>query len=347
MRAGRDLRTIATQLKEELTTKKDYVASTSSLTMMPNGLLELRGVGEYSPTNYTLNQIADNIEMPRSYINRLIEAKATDLMADNVNYWLKKEPQTRMIRTVGTNARAYLSDRYRTLDNWDLMSAILPTFEEKGLELKSSELTDTKLYLKATLPTMRQEVKVGQVVEAGICVSNSEIGAGSVKVQPLVFVLSCMNGAIMNTSIRKYHVGRNSYDLTDGIQHLLTNETKDANDKAFWMSVRDVVSSTFQADVFTGMVDKMREAADVPIKGNIEKVVEVTRKIYGLNEQVGASILENLIRGGDLSKWGLSNAVTFIANTAETYELATQLETVGGSILEMERKDWARIAEAV
>jgi hypothetical protein len=40
-----------------------------------------------------------------------------------------------------------------------------------------------------------------------------------------------------------------------------------------------------------------------------------------------------LVEGGDLSVWGLANAVTRVAQDARTFDRSTDLETVGGQLL--------------
>jgi len=60
----------------------------------------------------------------------------------------------------------------------------------------------------------------------------------------------------------------------------------------------------------------------------------------------GGSILTYLAQGGDLSRWGLSSAITAAANGMEDYEQATVLERVGGELLDMTPAQWRPIAAA-
>jgi hypothetical protein len=76
------------------------------------------------------------------------------------------------------------------------------------------------------------------------------------------------------------------------------------------------------------------------------RAVEVLGKTLGLKEQERTSVLENLLRGGDYSRWGAVNAVTRAAEGAESYDRATFLEETGGRLLELPTTDWRRIAEA-
>ena len=76
------------------------------------------------------------------------------------------------------------------------------------------------------------------------------------------------------------------------------------------------------------------------------EVVEVAVKKLALPEATGGSILSILARNGDLTKWGLSSAITQTANDVGDYELATTLERAGGQVLALPAAAWEDIAEA-
>lgn len=67
---------------------------------------------------------------------------------------------------------------------------------------------------------------------------------------------------------------------------------------------------------------------------------------FGLDETESASVFRNLIEGGNLTQYGLHAAVTRAAQDADTYDRATELEYMGGRIVELPANDWTRIAEA-
>jgi len=80
--------------------------------------------------------------------------------------------------------------------------------------------------------------------------------------------------------------------------------------------------------------------------GKTADTVEVTVKQLALPEKTTGSILTALAKGGGLSKWGLSSAITQIANDADDYELATDLERAGGKVLALDGKAWDTISKA-
>jgi hypothetical protein len=70
------------------------------------------------------------------------------------------------------------------------------------------------------------------------------------------------------------------------------------------------------------------------------KVVEATARRFALTEGERSGVLQHLIRGGDLSAWGLANAVTRTAEDAIDYDRATELEAAGGRVIELLPAGW-------
>ena len=71
----------------------------------------------------------------------------------------------------------------------------------------------------------------------------------------------------------------------------------------------------------------------------------MTAKILPLSEGEQGSVLRHLIDGGDLTQWGLSNAVTRHSQDVDSYDRATELERMGGQIVELNPSQWNTIAE--
>ena len=70
--------------------------------------------------------------------------------------------------------RAVLSERYRRLDNFDLAESVLPVLQQlPEVRFESVELTETRMYLKCVTPRLEYEMAPGDVVQAGVVISNS------------------------------------------------------------------------------------------------------------------------------------------------------------------------------
>lgn len=346
MNSGKTLQELAVEIERQAKSKRDFIAPTMSLTLDREAKrINLEGIGDFSPTDLFHRQIGDRLSIPAKYYD-FCRDRAPGLLADNVNHWLSNSAKKNLVRTLDGNARAFLSERFRPLDNIDLMEAVLPVMMDSGLQIMSCEVTDKKLYIKGTTERISGEVKKGDTVQAGLVISNSEVGCGSLAVEPLIFRLVCQNGLVMPTAMRRYHVGKGLGDggNDDGAREFFTNETIQASDRAFWLKVRDTVKGSLSQDVFTGHLNRLKEAAGEPISGNPAAVVKEVSNRFGFSDEEQGSVLNALIRDGDLSRWGLVNAITWTANDRSDYERATEFERLGGAVMELPRQDWARLS---
>ncbi|MDO4568737.1 MAG: DUF932 domain-containing protein, partial [Clostridia bacterium] len=114
----------------------------------------------------------------------------------------------------------------------------------------------------------------------------------------------------------------------------------EADDQAFLLKLRDIVRGATEAARFETIVGRLREATGARITGHVPEVVELAADQFGFNKIEQTNILQHLITGGDLSLYGLSNAVTRASQDAESYDRATMLEGVGWQIATMPRETW-------
>ena len=140
--------------------------------------------------------------------------------------------------------------------------------------------------------------------------------------------------------MRKYHIGRESGIANGHAEEYFRTETRKKSDEAFWMQVRDTVAGTLNGQVFGKMLAKLQAAAGVDITGPANEVVELVKDNYQLNDDEGSDILNHLIKGGDLTQYGLVNAVTRSSQDVTDYDRATELERLGGEILSLEGSEW-------
>ena len=216
MKTGRTLTELAAELERQSQSKRDFVADTRALKMEPttdDHRVILQGVnGGMTLRSIAHQQLAATLSIPKPYYDRML-ADAPDLLSANVNRWLEKQPAKKLIRTLDGQVRAILSDSYRPLDNLDLAEAVIPRLIGLEAEVVSGEVTENRFYLKAVTAKIEGEVKKGDSIRAGLVVSNSEVGQGSLRVEALDFRLVCLNGMIRESAIRKAHLGRGARGL--------------------------------------------------------------------------------------------------------------------------------------
>lgn len=328
------------ELEEQRENRKDIIADTRSLVVnSTDGISTLNvstgnDVISYSVSDVAHKQIADRLGIPFKYYERM-RLEYPDLLDRNINGWLQKNPEKRMLRTLDGRLRAFLSDRYRRLDNLELVDHVLPVIAQmKGCSIESCDITETHLYMKVINRTMKAELVPGDVVQAGFVISNSEIGLGALKVEPLLYRLICKNGLISkDLAHKKYHAGRQVED-TDNAYELYSDETLAADDKAYFLKVQDIVSAAVDEARFNLTVGKMRASMSIQTGEDPFKTVEILGDKYVLNKIERASILRHFIMGNDFSAFGLVNAVTRSSQDIADYNRATELERMGGMLLE-------------
>ena len=328
------------ELLRQREARQDLIADTSCLSVSSNRgsstitITTNDNVYCYNVSDIAHRQLADYLNIPYRYYERML-FEQPELLDKNINCWLAANPQKRMLRTLDGSLRAFLSDRYRRLDNLELVDHILPVIAQmQGCQIISQDITETHLYLKVINKALKSEIAPGDVVQAGFVISNSEIGLGALKVEPLVYRLVCKNGLISKDyTHKKYHTGR-QVENTDNAYELYSDATLAADDKAYFMKVQDIVAAAVDEAKFKLTVEKLRETKDVDTGSDPIRTVEVLADKYVLNKQENASVLMHFLKAGDYSLFGLVNAVTRASQDSKDYNRATELERIGGLLLE-------------
>ena len=172
-------------------------------------------------------------------------------------------------------------------------------------------------------------------MQAGVVIANSEVGASSLRISPMVYRLICTNGLISGSQLRQHHVGRGFDPADDGASEFYRDETCRAVDRAFWLKVVDTVDAAMNEALFGQLVDKLRVAAGEPLDAKPSEIVEVVARRFGLTEVEQDGVLHQLALGADWTRYGVVNAVTRIAEDSATYDRAVELERIGGEVLNL------------
>ncbi len=383
MKQGKSLVELAAEIQRQSESKADFIApardiavalvankpelvldSSKVKTVVATNVRPIAPARSFGITALAHGQLSELTGIPKAYYDVLLR-EAPELYAENVNHWLAvlganvgKDGQItkRLVRTQDGNVRAVLSDSYRPLENFDLANAVLPVLQEQKLTIVSCEVTERRLYIKAFDNRIEREIALKgtdpahtflkDVVFPSITIANSEVGYGALSVAAGLYTGGCTNFASFNDSrMRKYHVGKKA-DAGEEIFALLSDKTKALTDAAVWSQVRDVVRSAFDIAKFEGLVGRIQDTAVQKIEGDVVKAVDLTGEKLGFTKAENKNVLKFLIEGGDLSRYGLFNAVTRTAQDIEDYDRATEFERAGGKVIELPKGDWEVIAKA-
>ncbi len=288
---------------------------------------------ELSVTDYAHGQVADRLKIPRKFY-REIGVDHPGLRTDLVNRMVRDSgPERRLVRTMDGQARAFLSETFNPeFDNADMLRAVLPILMERNdISVESSSLSDSRLYLQAGFKMLQGDVTVGDPVRWGFLLRNSEVGNGAFSIEEMLWRLSCLNGAQMQTIMRRVHVG-GKLQATDGIEY--KRDTIRADAEATRLQLRDTMATLLTREKWEARLDSLREAAGTPLlhpKKALEKVV----KKFGLTDDQSELMLDNMATDAGFNQYGLANSITALAHKIDDQDKQYELEKIGGQVLGM------------
>ncbi|WAM22719.1 MAG: hypothetical protein OI715_01075 (plasmid) [Candidatus Methanoperedens sp.] len=331
------------ELKRQRETRRDLIVDSRTLTAVAEPeriVIDIPKFGTHPLTRWAHDQLATKVQIPQAYYNKMIEAHNFGLLANNVNAWLPTEDK-RMIRIMDGNIRAILSDRYRVMDNYDLVFLALDEFSKAGADVHKVNLTDSHLFIKAVTPKLQGEIRPGDIVQGGLIIKNSEVGASRFAVEPFVLRLKCTNGLVISQGYSRVHLGKRKEEG----EFNWSSETINLENQAIWSAVRDVIGQTFDPANFEALVEKLKGNADTPVKEPVKAVDNVVTAI-GLTEATKEMLLKNFLDEKDFSQWGLTNALTATARQLPAPDEQVDLETKASNIALMSPEAFLKVVEA-
>lgn len=186
MKSGLTIDELSAEVLRQNLAKQDYLVKTSSLQAETFGdslllrLIDDHDVDLVEPLDIketAHRQFSTYLDIPVKYYNRML-TEYPALLAHNINSWLERKNEQKMLRTLDGAARALVSNRYRRIDHLDILQAVLPILGRlPDARFESCEITDTRMYLKVVNPRLQLDVTPGDTVQSGLIISNSEVGA--------------------------------------------------------------------------------------------------------------------------------------------------------------------------
>ncbi len=146
--------------------------------------------------------LSNRLRVPYSYLSRCPE----DLQAENLNYWIKQESQHRdtfFCRFNGDTLRAVFTERYRPMDNMEILAQLIQQGFDPCSQVQFS--VDENMFLlkipeyAKTFGINPDYGKLDEVVP-GIAFANSEVGLLAFSIEAFFYRLICTNGLISKTA---------------------------------------------------------------------------------------------------------------------------------------------------
>lgn len=310
------------------------------------------------------SQTCEHFGVPKRYADMLRardDEDVRDLLPHSLDTLSAADPGRRLVRTLNdpdrapgdrATVRAVLSDRDRRIDNEEVLERILPRIPD-DMGVVSANVSDDYLHVKfvrgitddgtATGTPLDRDSRLGGLY-VGVVIRNSEVGAGALTIRPMLYRLVCLNGMTSTLSQRFVHLGAQLDAGPDGPTY--SGRAQRMEDDAIMEKAAEAVEWAVSDQTAAVLLDRVENATGGDRIADPTLASERLASRYDLTDGTRESVLWHLARGGDLSRWGAANAITRASQDVESYDAASDLESIGGQLLDLSARDWAAIAAA-
>jgi hypothetical protein len=326
MTATNQLEQLVATLEAQSKLKRDTIVSGSGLVYGDGKLWVRGGLTGYAPTEYCHGQIATKLNIPKKYYDRML-SENPELLNHNINMWLAKDKEAKyLLRMFGFEggevavARAFLSDGFNIIDNFDVLNTALRAIKDMGVKVRVEKATvsEKRMYLHITCPEVEVEAQqllkdylrdtgtgAGNGVMSGLIICNSEVGCGSFEIRPRAVIIKCNNGLIGTDSYRRVHLGQkmNEGDI------VWSERTQQANMRLILNQTQDAVRHFLSPDYVGKMVANISHAHEIKLENPIDTVQHVCHELE-IAEAFKRDVLKYFVEDGDSTASGVFHAVT-------------------------------------
>ena len=268
--------------------------------------------GEFEVLPSAQRLFANRLRIPHGYLARCPE----DLQAHNLNHWIREEHNKReslFCRFDGQRLRAVFTDRYKCLDNMDIMQRMF----EYGFA------PDTEVHINMNSELMVLKVPDyarmfgfnGDRMVPGIAVSNSEVGILAFSIEAYFYRLVCTNGLISKTAV------------ASRFRHVSLRALEEFND-----IIRQVIYESHHNQ------DRLALSTETRVDDPLATIGSFNRQ-FQLNKQEAEAVERGWTYEQGSTMFNVINAYTRAAQDQQlTGEEAHKLERVGGEILALVKR---------
>lgn len=322
----------------------NYAHKTGLTTIHPHALRQMAGVAGFSIT----------------YLNSLTasgwsaeddgDSWRLDLLAHNLNelfhkgtFLDRKKNVTKFLhRRVGDEVRGFLSRSYnRKLSTLNLLRPFIDTCKLYGAEPVEALSSDLRLNIKYMLPVIFEPI-AGEYVAFGVTYTNSDFGAGRLRVSGSCLRIAAGTVIVMEDALVKVHLG----SLIQEADLELSEETEDAELLTYQSAVRDTVRALLAPATVEKTLKLIQLAAEreIPwfkLRQTLSKVlnkleVDAVRKLLD-GESTEAVDLPPVHKVGEnATAWWAANVLGWMATKTSDEDKKSALQALAGGLVAQE-----------
>lgn len=317
---------VMSKVQEQRRFNEDVTMPMSEFLMESDGTILARGTGQrFQFNDFSMTQAFNRLGIPVRYGKKLF-AERPDLVAEEFNHWKSHEDKVVLFRNRRVDGRTsvirgFLSDSYAKYDDTDLVETLMQTgLGEKYGQALQFYADDKRMHIRFVMESM--EVVAGKTVtnmddilNVGVDVINSEVGASSLVLSPLVYRQVCTNGM---------RAWRQSDD-SSRFRHAYRTE------QVFYTDVVESLDTAIRGG--DGMIRQFLEmkSPDKFVQNPLDVIEQLTKdSIY--SKETTEKIKDNYLVEPEKNWYGIINAVTRTARDMDD-EKRMDMEQFAGDLL--------------
>lgn len=296
---------------------------------------------DYLVNKHAITQIAQKLKIPTTYLTTLLfgEDWQRSLGYDILNRhqdWMDRSKV--LVRTVGNEVRAFLSDRYRMLNSELIFGSHIEEVYKNGGRLSGGWMDSTRVMVETLLPDLIEvdTGKNGKIFLAfGTKMTSSDYGDGALELRSYLMQGVCLNGMVRESVLRQVHLGAK---LPHSLS--LSRETYELDSKTTASAIRDLTKNLYSTDVIKNRLLEVQAAAEteVDITKQLTDMVKNQRLLKGEAEQIGELMVRNSQMDGvqgESTLWKLTQGISALANTEDVdNRRKEELQTLAGELFD-------------
>jgi hypothetical protein len=241
-----------------------------------------------------------------------------------------------LVRTVGPEVRAFLSDSYRRLDSEMIFGTHIDEVFQNGGQLSDGYMDDTRIMVESMLP---QPIEVSTekngiiYLAFGVRIDTSDYGVKALELRQFIMQGICLNGMVRQSVLRQIHLGAR---LPENMA--LSQKTYELDSMTTASAIRDLTKDLYGA---SAIKERMLE-----IKAATDQTIDPVKELTGLfragklfkseMESVGELLMRNDPMDGlqgDATLWKLTQGITRYANQEDVSAIRRmELQEIAGDL---------------
>jgi len=305
-----DWNTVEAKIVQDDQNKWDQKSSGKELCVATSGRLQLSdgngGGNAYALSDLATTQICQKLEIPVPYYRRLSD----EMKACVANYDLGRlKDKSYLLRGKGDWIRSFLSEEYVAYDNSRIAASVRDLLNGGAVSIKTFVLEESHMFLKIISDEIVDQVSD---LKAGIMVGNSEVGLGSVSVEPFVFRKPCTNDLIVarEKSFRHAHIHLTAHELS--------------------RRMAEAISESFR--VASDILDAFLRTHEDPISDPLETIRKLAEE-RKLSQKFTDEVVSGYLVEPEATRFGVINAFTRAAQGLAPLQ-RIEMERFAGTLLE-------------